>query len=283
MMKATTHNDDVPGGSPGRKILLTADLHQVRPWYDWLRAAARDHDIVCIAGDLLDGFHPAGVAVQALAFDRWCRHLPSVLAFCSGNHDAAGDLAGNGWPARFPDQDEAGIERMRTLILAHRWMECLSGARVVADGESRVVATAAGSVVLTTIPFQCGGRADALWKAGEGLRAAHGAPWLVLHHEPPAGTAVGGRYGDAGVLRQVRLHRPDFLVSGHIHAQPYVGDFAEQVGNTWCFNPGYPPLREVIRSAQPNHIVLDLGAGTATWDAAAEGARRIRRTIRLRP
>jgi len=68
-------------------------------------------------------------------------------------------------------------------------------------------------------------------------------------------------------LPEIREYQPDFVVSGHIHGQPYSVDFANQLGQTWCFNPGVPTLSRAIKAKTPNHIVLDLSARTATWHA----------------
>ena len=116
--------------------------------------------------------------------------------------------------------------------------------------------------------------ADELWKEGQRLRICSRAPWIVLHHEPPADTAVGGPTGDPELFYKIREYRPNFVVSGHLHAQPYKGFFADEIDETWCFNPGYPVLARALKSKIPNHIVLDLSSRTATWHAIPNVGRK---------
>jgi len=61
---------------------------------------------------------------------------------------------------------------------------------------------------------------------------------------------------------------PDFVVSGHLHNQPYVGSFADRLDGTWCFNPGHPEQGMAMQSGIPNHIALGVAARTATWHVA---------------
>ena len=74
------------------KILITADLHYREHWFRWLITRAGDHDLICIAGDLLDMFSGKPRIAQAMEVSRWIRELAKVtrVAICSGNHDNAG-------------------------------------------------------------------------------------------------------------------------------------------------------------------------------------------------
>lgn len=267
------------------KILLTADLHAMWHWYEWISAYAPKFDLICIAGDILDGFHPAGVIGQMLSIDRWCGTIDTPLALCSGNHDANGDPIHPSELLVLGNREAKEKERMARMFTEERWMNVLAKDCIVTDGQSRLLALGTGRIVVTTIPYRLAGTAaNDLWVKGASLREEYGAPWIVLHHEPPAGTAVGGRFGDDGVYWRVRSHQPDFLMSGHIHQQPYAGDFADHVNATWCFNSGQALMDEASRIEVPNHIVLDLGAGTATWNAAPYGGEdRICRLKQLVP
>jgi len=44
------------------RILITADLHSRRDWFDWL--LRQQADLTVVAGDLLDGFRADGLQVQ---------------------------------------------------------------------------------------------------------------------------------------------------------------------------------------------------------------------------
>jgi Icc-related predicted phosphoesterase len=74
------------------KILITADLHYREHWFLWLLTRAKDYDLICIAGDLLDMFSYEPRIVQASEVSRWIRELAKLthVAICSGNHDNAG-------------------------------------------------------------------------------------------------------------------------------------------------------------------------------------------------
>ena len=58
-------------------------------------------------------------------------------------------------------------------------------------------------------------------------------------------------------------YQPDYVGSGHMHAQPCFGDFADRIGRTWCFNPGAPEAGGMHLANVRNHIILDTMAGTA--------------------
>jgi len=261
-------------------LLLLSDLHCRADWFRW--AAGQTSDLTAIAGDLLDGLHPGGLLPQMVTVKSWADRFPSPLALSSGNHD--GNLEGAAFAAdiwQMPDQSA-----VQSLLATEFWMDSLERPGVVTDGRSQIIETPGGKVVVTTIPFEPGERgprfSTALWKEGVRMRVTSGAPWLVLHHEPPADTMVGGRMGDPSVLHKIREYQPDFILSGHLHGQPYAGNFADKIGKTWCFNPGVPVISRAIRTKFPNHIWIDTKNGTATWKATPNvGQLPITKTIAL--
>ncbi len=264
------------------RILITADLHSRRDWFDWLHR--QQADLTVVAGDLLDGFRADGLLVQMLELRRWCAQLPGHLAVCSGNHDH------NNMPLSTPlSKALAGIpedEHLEglSLLLAGHWMDCLENDKIVTDRRSKVVTTPEGKLVVTTIPYDFDGGEDHddLWEEGARLRHKWKTPWLALHHEPPAEIKVGGSMGNRQLHYEIQEYRPDFVFSGHLHNQPYDGSFADRLGGTWCFNPGHPMPRLATRCSVPNHIVLDLVEQTATWHASQNiGNRPVTETIHL--
>lgn len=264
------------------KILLLSDIHHVRRWMSWVREQAEAYDLVCVAGDILDAYgqdYFLGQAEETLA---WVGDFPKPLAICSGNHDA-----------NTPESiGEAAVSVPTGGVFAEvledggRWMDCLSRAGVVTDNRTEVLSTPRGDVVVTTIPhdFTGAGMDAGLWESGAGLRAQTGAPWFVLHHDPPLLPGVGGTRGNRGLAEFVSEYQPDYVLSGHIHFQPYEGNFEEEADGTWCFNPGAPEaMRTEIRHAFPNHIILDTSSGEAEWRADGSGiVRRARRRGRAR-
>jgi predicted phosphodiesterase len=256
------------------RILLLADLHFRGTWFSWLDRQSADLSV--IAGDLLDGFHVEGLLPQMISIKRWCDHFTGRLALSSGNHD--GNLENGAMAAELWEIANSESRRSaHAMLQAENWMDELERPGIVTDRRSVLIGTPVGSAVVTTIPFfpASGGYQfiDELWETGAALRLANRVPWIVLHHEPPADTLVGGSSGDPSLLYKIRDFQPDFVASGHIHGQPYKGSFADKIGATWCFNPGHPSIEQATRAEAPNHIMLDLAARTATWHAAAHVGR----------
>jgi len=254
------------------KILHLSDLHLNRSWLAWAQEQAAHYDLVCVSGDLLDMFSRQGHFWGVLVIKRWVESFPVNLALCSGNHDGSS-------PERIPDtgllptlkaEDRREAEK---LLLLERWMDALERPSVVTDNRSQLVETASGRVVVTTLPYDFWGAAPSrdLLKEGAKLRKESKAPWIVLHHEPPNGHLVGGFFGNSGLSERIASYSPDFVLSGHIHLQPYRGDFAEQMGRAWCFNPGVPDDVVAAKAAEPNHVIIDLVEGTATWSFTGGG------------
>lgn len=253
------------------KILVLSDLHYNKTWYDWVKTAAPRHHLVAIAGDLLDGRSDDGLLRQIIWLDDWQRGFPSNLAVCSGNHDANEPN-----PAMEPLDGEGLSERemetARSAFLAERWMDILGSHGTVTDNRTQLVQTKGGGIVVSTIPYDDaeGTEHEDLWKRGHLLRSNHSCPWVLLSHAPPSRTAVGGDGGSVVLRRQIGIYQPDYVLSGHLHHQPYEGSFIDRVGKTWCFNPG-AAKNTLPASPEPNHITLDIKAATASWRATWEG------------
>ena len=266
------------------KILHLSDLHLNKAWLDWATDKAANHDLVCVSGDLLDMFSRKGHFWGAISVKKWADSFPGNLALCSGNHDGSSPerIPDTGLLPMLTDEDRREAEK---LLLLERWMDALERPGVVTDNRTQLVETSSGAAVVTTLPYNFWGEAPGrdLLKEGARLRKESKAPWIVLHHEPPGGDLVGGFFGNRGLSERIASYSPDFVLSGHIHLQPYRGDFAECVGHTWCFNPGTPDDLVAATAAEPNHIVIDLAEGTATWGftgAGGEGGQKRRIDLR---
>jgi len=68
-------------------------------------------------------------------------------------------------------------------------------------------------------------------------------------------------YGDRDPTAWIDRHRPDLVLTGHVHAPPFkpAGHWIDRVGSTWVCNPG----RQI--GPVPAHIVIDLDRQLATW------------------
>lgn len=266
------------------KILHLSDLHLNRAWLAWAHEQADHHDLVCVSGDLLDMFSRQSPLHGMLAIKQWADQFPSRLALCSGNHDGNGPELTP--PAHLLPRLSAKDRRQaETFMTEDCWMNALARTDVVTDGRSEILQAGTRSVVVTTIPYDFTSVRwhKRLWESGAKLRRDAGAPWIVLHHDPPAGNAVGGMSGNIGLPYLVEEYQPTFLLSGHLHSQPYRGDFAERIGATWCFNPGVPDGFGTATATKPNHIILDIARKTATWHFTGTGGTDgEKRTVDLR-
>ena len=242
------------------KLLLLADIHNRQDWLAW--ASKQNADLTAAAGDLLNAFCENGLLPQMVETKKWADSFPTPLAISSGNHD--GNIEG-GQKAIDPlvllEYPEA-----HALLTPENWMDALGRQGVVTDRRTEILETPAGKIIVTTIPFYPGPQGpkicNQLWDRGGELKKSSGLPWIVLNHEPPAETAIGGHWGDTSLYWKIQDSPPDFIACGHMHAQPYMGDFADRLGPTWCFNTGAP---ETEHQRIPNHLLVETDKGTATW------------------
>jgi predicted phosphodiesterase len=226
------------------RILLASDLHYTLPQLDWLVRVAPTFDLVVLAGDHLDISSPVPLDAQAIVLLRYMALLTAAapLAVGSGNHDLTGpDARGEQAALWLPDARHAGV---------------------AIDGDSLRI----GDTLITVCPWWDGpaGRAALEERlAADALRRP--ARWIWVYHWPPLGSPTcwtGKRsYGDADVAGWIARHRPDFVLSGHVHEPPFkpAGAWADRIGDTWVFNAG----RQI--GPVPAHIVIDLAEGTAAW------------------
>lgn len=247
------------------KLLLTADLHSCAAWYKWIAGRAREVDLVAVAGDLVKGFSNPFPSRDLRAAERFLGSLVEQgcpVAFCSGNHEL------------FLGKSVLVPSNPALSLLRHRLLLPMGEPRIhplfIPDGITRVVTKGEKGLVVTTIPHASEGAPErvpptlALWTEGQRLRKETGYRWLVLHHEPPRRTRVGGIYGHYGVVDRIAQYQPDFVLSGHLHQQPYRrgGGFSDRIGDTLCLNAGQVPPG---RSSIPNHIVLETQSGEIKW------------------
>ena len=234
------------------RILLVSDLHYSLPQLDWVVQVAPSFDLVVLAGDLLDIGSTVSLDVQSVVILRYIALLQAAgrLAVCSGNHDLTGPDA---------QGEQAAL-----------WLAEARAAGVPSDGDALVV----GDTLVTICPWWDGplGRQalDAQLVADAARRPAR---WIWVYHWPPLGspTCWTGRrdYGDADLAGWIGRHRPDIVLTGHVHESPFkpAGAWADRIGDTWVFNAG----RQL--GPVPAHIAIDLQAGSASWRSlmGAEG------------
>src|ERR1700722_9884550 len=166
------------------KLLLTADFHFHKPWFEWVLHVAGRYDMICIAGDLLDMFHADGVVPQLIYAYEWMQMLMKLqvpVALCSGNHDLPGNQ-----PILVPG---VSIRKDKLPILGEfakhrRWLHALKMNHLVAvDDDSKIFRSRTGeSLTVVCLPYAADGHVDPLDPAAR--------PCLILHHEPPTQTLI---------------------------------------------------------------------------------------------
>ncbi|HEV7574631.1 MAG TPA: metallophosphoesterase [Caldimonas sp.] len=227
------------------RILLVSDLHYTLPQLDWVVRSAPSFDLVVLAGDQLDISSTVSLDAQSVVVLRYLALLQAAgrVVIGSGNHDLTG-------------ADAHGEQ-------AALWLAEARAAGVPTDGDSLALDA---DTLVTICPWWDGplGRA-----ALDGQLAADARRrprrWLWVYHWPPLGSPTcwtGKRdYGDADLKGWIAEHRPDIVLSGHVHQAPFRRDgaWADRIGPTWVFNAG----RQI--GPVPCHVALDLEAGTASW------------------
>jgi Icc-related predicted phosphoesterase len=229
------------------RILLVSDLHYTLPQLDWVVGESSTFDLVVLAGDHLDISSTVPLDAQSIVILRYLNLLRAQthVAVSSGNHDLTG-----------PD----GQGEQAAL-----WLAGARAAGVAIDGDSLLLED---DTLVTICPWWDGpaGR-DAVAAQLAADAARRPRRWVWVYHWPPLGspTCWTGRrhYGDGDLVGWIDEHRPDIVLTGHVHDPPFKpdGSWADRIGDTWVFNAG----RQI--GSVPARVELDLDAdgGRATW------------------
>lgn len=230
------------------KFLVVADLHYSLPQFDWLLNEAAKYDLVIIAGDLLDVGSTVDFRAQTLVVHKYLQKISATtrVFVCSGNHD-------------LDSRTEAGEK-------IPRWLESVRGLAIASDGEGIVIE----DMLFTICPWWDG--PSVREKLEEQLAAdfarREGLRWIWIHHAPPASAATSwsGRqsFGDKDVLEWISRFEPNIVFSGHVHQSPFVqnGSWADEIGQTWCFNAGHQ------FGSPPAYVAVDTELAEAVWVSA---------------
>jgi Icc-related predicted phosphoesterase len=230
------------------RLLLVADLHYSLPQFDWVLDMAPSFDVVVMAGDHLDIASLGDGRAQSVVVRKYFSRLKAHtrLLICSGNHDLDSKS----------DTGEKGA----------RWLGRSQHEGIPSDGESLVL----DDTLFTICPWWDGPvvRAGIAEQLAEAASKRTGT-WIWVHHAPPADSPTswgGSRYfGDVELKQWIERYQPDFVLSGHVHQSPFVGDgsWVDRIGETWEFNAGQHP------GAPPTHVIIDTDACEALWFSAA--------------
>lgn len=230
------------------RCLVVADLHYSLPQFDWVLSAAPHFDVVIIAGDALDIGSFVDFRAQIVVVRKYLARLSELtrVILCSGNHD-------------LDERDETGEK-------ISRWIGDVGNLGIAHDGDSLTI----GDTLFTICPWWDGPRVkEQIGRQFQEAAAAHRGRWIWIHHAPAANspTSWGGarHFGDAELVQWIESHKPDMVLSGHVHQSPFIkdGSWFDRLGETWVFNVGQQFGRP------PAHIMLDLESNRAYWFSAA--------------
>lgn len=230
------------------RCLVVADLHYSLPQFDWVLSAAPHFDVVIIAGDALDIGSFVDFRAQIVVVRKYLARLSELtrVILCSGNHD-------------LDERDETGEK-------ISRWIGDVGNLGIAHDGDSLTI----GDTLFTICPWWDGPRVkEQIGRQLQEAAAAHRGRWIWIHHAPAANSPTswgGARYfGDAELVQWIESHKPDMVLSGHVHQSPFIkdGSWFDRLGDTWVFNVGQQFGRP------PAHIMLDLESNRAYWFSAA--------------
>lgn len=197
-------------------ILHISDLHYNRRWFNWLTYYAPAHDLLVLAGDLLNHDDATPLRQQIEWVSDWIRNYAKPMCICSGRHDLEWDPTAKCWVPAY-------------------WLRQLIDSKVRVDGQRVIFGRRSIlNIGYTTRPK--GGRADI---------------WVV--HTPPAGTrtatGIDGRDGgDLELATAALRYRPSVILSGGVHCPV---SWCDELGSSVCLNLGRQP-----DSPYPNHILL---------------------------
>jgi Icc-related predicted phosphoesterase len=228
--------------------LLVSDLHYALKQFDWVQAAAGRFDVVVIAGDSLDISSYVAVEAQIVVISKYLRRMArdTRLIASSGNHDLN---------ARGAHGEQAAT-----------WLASGRVPGVLSDG----VYVELDDVSITVCPWWDGPHGCA--EVGRQLArdaARRRRHWIWVYHAPPDASPTSWtgstHYGDAELIRWAREHRPDLVLTGHVHQSPFRhgGSWVDRIGDTWVFNAG----RQM--APEPPYVVFDTSAATAIWRSLA--------------
>jgi Icc-related predicted phosphoesterase len=225
------------------RILHVSDLHFQQNWFEWLLNAAPNYDLVCIAGDWLEGREThASFQTQIDWIYTWKKRFIQTnvpLITCSGNHDL---VFINGIP----------------------WIKKINHNSFVPDNTTRRIKIKNETLIVTTLPYTKTKSTEKLWEKGAREKEKTGGQWLVVNHVPPQNSKLALKSGCPTLHENLETFQPDYLLCGHEHLSPYTEDHSgyDVLTHTQCINPG-----QIFRNHDiPNHCEIDTLHNCVTWN-----------------
>jgi len=225
-----------------KSILIVSDLHYSLPQFDWLLEQAADHDLIIVAGDMMELGSTVDAETQATVVEKYFRLIceQTALVACSGNHDLVDDFTGDRSTEWLRDMEIPG------LIVDYGFLDL-------------------APYHLFVFPW---------WESDE--EKDHLEGWLKksdrnreteiwVHHAPPQGTRVAWNgkkdLGDPVLTSWIETYQPFLVFCGHIHNAPYYpdGGWEDRMGRTRIFNAGKQG------GNSPATMIYQIEEQTVTW------------------
>jgi Icc-related predicted phosphoesterase len=226
------------------RYLVSSDLHYALPQLDWIGSRTAEYDAVVLAGDHLDVAGRVDLNAQITMMIAYLGRLAerTVVIANSGNHDLT---------SRRPDGEKAAV-----------WLHEVDP-RVVTDGRSVRVGD---DLVSVCAWWEGPATRRELEEQLDAAAAERGSGvWIWVYHSPPdaSPTSWSGKrhYGDDALNALIERHRPDLVLTGHVHEAPFRpdGSWHDRIGDTVVLNAGRQP------GPIPAHLDIDTAARTARW------------------
>jgi Icc-related predicted phosphoesterase len=236
------------------RYLVASDLHYGLAQLDWIAEQAPEFDAVILAGDHLDAGGYADLAAQITLITLYLGQLADVTRVFanSGNHDLTG---------RRDHGEKAAV-----------WLDAVDQ-RVVTDGRCKRVGDDLVSVCAWWEGPTTRGELERQLEADAVHRPESGR-WIWVYHSPPdeSPTSWSGsrHYGDDVLNALIAAHRPDIVLTGHVHESPFRpgGSWCDRIGSTLVLNAG----RQL--GPVPAHLIVDTGADEVMWWSSQGSATR---------
>lgn len=227
------------------QYLVASDLHYTLRQLDWIAAQASQYDAVILVGDHLDIAGSVDLNAQIALVSAYLGRLvdQTIVVANSGNHDLSGRRAHGEKVALWLDHLDPRVITDGSHV-------------VVGDDLISVCAWWEGPVTRSELERQL---------ADDGALRPERGRWIWAYHAPPdrSPTSWSGRrfFGDDTLNRLIDEHRPDIVLTGHVHESPFRpdGSWHDRIGDTLVVNAG----RQI--GPVPAHVVLDTTAAEVMW------------------
>ncbi|OAM91692.1 metallophosphoesterase [Termitidicoccus mucosus] len=208
------------------RILHVSDLHLRQQCLDWALTESRNHDLLVIAGDLLNFHLPCPAPKQAEQIKAWAAAIQTPTIVCSGNHDL--------WPKNpLVTKDTKADGQWLRLLKTNKNIIATDGDTISLNG--------------TTI------------KANGWLKLPDPKPCdILVTHAPPSecdcsASDTGPDFGDQDLWHVIGGNMPALILSGHIHhPRKHACQIRTLAGSLTILNPGMNTSAPI-----PNHWAIN--------------------------